>query len=406
VRPVLSAVLAIGLFVFCAPTLYSYSVLTHETIIDSVWEESLVKLLRQRFPAASAEDLKKAHAYAYGGSIIQDMGYYPFGSRFFTDIVHYVRAGDFVQAMLRHSRNVNEYAFALGALAHYAADNEGHRLAINRAVPMLYPKLRRKYGTEVTYADDPAVHVKTEFGFDVLQVARGRYVSDAYRDFIGFEVSKEVLSRAFQDTYGLELKDLFGSLDLAIGSYRRTVSSIIPEMTRVAWETRRDEIQKLVPGITRETFLYNLSRARYEKEWGKEYRQPGIGTRLVAFVIRVVPKVGPFRALRFRTPTPETEKVFMESVNATLARYRALLAGEASRRPQLGNENLDIGRTAQYGAYKGSDKTYAELVEKLAKQHFNTVPADLERDIIAFYGDRRILDPPLRQQLARMISHR
>src|SRR5499433_3279010 len=187
------------------PNLYSYSVLTHEAIIDSVWKDSIEPLLLQRFPRSSPEDLKKAHAYAYGGSIIQDMGYYPFGSHFFTDLTHYVRSGDFIVSMLRSARNVDEYAFALGALAHYAADTNGHAIAVNRSVPMLYPKLKRKYGAEVTFSDDPASHLKTEFGFDVLQVAKGRYASDAYHDFIGFEVSKPVLDRAFQDTYGLEL---------------------------------------------------------------------------------------------------------------------------------------------------------------------------------------------------------
>ena len=239
---------------FPATRLSGYSVLAHEAIVDSVWNESIVKLLRQRFPNATAEALKAAHAYAYGGCLIQDLGYYPFGSHLFTDITHYVRSGDFVAEMLRDSRDLNEYAFALGALAHYAADNIGHPLATNRAVPILYPKLQRKYGNEVSYEDDPAAHLKTEFGFDVLQVARGRYASDAYRDFIGFEVSKPLLDRAFQHTYALELKDVFRALDLAIGSYRRSVSSIIPKMTKVAWEIKHDEIQKSVPGITRESF--------------------------------------------------------------------------------------------------------------------------------------------------------
>ena len=266
-------ILFISVFLY-APRLHSYSVLTHESIIDSVWDESLAKLLRQKFPNATAEDLKKARAFAYGGSIIQDMGYYPFGSRFFTDLVHYVRSGDFVEAMLRDANDINEYAFALGALAHYSADNTGHPVAINRAVPVLYPKLGRKFGSEVTFADDPASHLKTEFGFDVLQIATGRYLSDAYHDFIGFEVSKPALDRAFQDTYGLELKDVFTTLDLAIGSYRRSVSSVIPAMTKVAWQIKKDEIEKTNPGITREKFLYTLSRSAYEKEWGRDYRRP------------------------------------------------------------------------------------------------------------------------------------
>jgi len=386
----------------CAPPLYSYSVLTHESIIDSLWDESLAKLLRQRFPNATAEDLKKARAFAYGGAILQDMGYYPFGSRFFTDLVHYVRSGDFVEAMLRDASDLNEYAFALGTLAHYSADNAGHPIAINRVVPILYPKLRTKFGNEVTFADDSVSHMKTEFGFDVLQVAKGRYLSDAYHDFIGFEVSKPVLEKAFQDTYGLELKDVFTTLDLAIGSYRRSVSSIIPKMTKVAWQIKKDEIEKSNPGITREKFLYTLSRSGYEKEWGKEYSRPGPGTRVLAFVFRIIPKIGPFRALQFRTPTPETEKLFIESVNATIRRYRELIAAEAARSAQLPNENLDLGRPASYSSYSASDKTYAKLVDKLAKKHFDRMPSKLRDNILAFYGDRRLLDPKIRQQLTSL----
>ena len=127
------------------------------------------------------------------------MGYYPFGSKFFSDLVHYVRSGDFVLALLKDaqtSADINDYAFALGALAHYAADNLGHPVAINRTVPLVYPKLRAKFGPEVTYEDNPAAHLKTEFGFDVIEVARGQYANEAYHDFIGFQVAKPLLERA------------------------------------------------------------------------------------------------------------------------------------------------------------------------------------------------------------------
>jgi len=374
----------IALFSAAAPT-HAYSVLSHESIIDSMWDDTLLKLLQRKFPNATPEELKAAHAFAYGGCIIQDMGYYPFGSRFFTDLTHYVRSGDFVEAMLQNAQNINEYAFALGSLAHYAADNNGHRIAINHAVPLLYPKLQRKFGNEVAYEDDPGAHLKTEFGIDVLQVARGRYVSDRYRQFIGFEVSKPLLERAFLDTYGLKLDDVFGNVDLAIGSYRRGVSSIIPKMTRVAWELKKDDIEKTIPGITREKFLFNLSRASFEQEWGKNYKEPGFGTKVIAFLVRWVPKVGPFRVLQFRTPTPEVEKLYLESVNATLASYRQLLAAEAAGRRDLTNQNLDLGKSIQYGSYKMADETYEKLLEKLSKQKSASVPADLQANILGFY---------------------
>ena len=143
-------------------------------------------------------------------------------------MTHYVRTGAFIVNLIRDSEDLDEYAFALGALSHYAADDNGHPIAINRAVPLFYPKLGLKFGKLVTYADDPFSHGKTEFAFDVFQAAKGRYASAAYKSFIGFEVSKPLLERAFQDTYGMRLEAVFMNVDLAIGSYRRAVGSFAP----------------------------------------------------------------------------------------------------------------------------------------------------------------------------------
>src|SRR6201987_2198559 len=187
----------------CASSCSGYSVLTHEAIIDSAWKESIVPVLLKRFPNATPEELLQAHAYAYGGAIIQDMGYYPFGNQFFSALTHYVRSGDFVIALLEESKDLNEYAFALGALAHYAADTSGHPLATNRSVAMMYPKLAKKYGPVITYEDKPSAHSQVEFAFDVDQVAEGHYAPKAYHDFIGFKVSKSVLERAFARTYSI-----------------------------------------------------------------------------------------------------------------------------------------------------------------------------------------------------------
>ena len=314
------------------------------------------KAVAEAIPSATPEELEKAHAYAYGGCIIQDMGYYPFSSRLFSDLTHYVRSGDFITALVRESQDLNEYAFALGALEHYAADTEGHRLATNRAVPMLYPELRRKYGNDVTYWDNPVAHIRTEFGFDVLQVAAGRYAPEGYKSFIGFQVSKNLLERAFRDTYGFEMSDAFGNLTLAFGSYRHTVSAIIPAMTQVAWSLKKDQLQKEIPGITRTKFLYNLSRSSYEKEWGTEYQKPGFGTKLLTFLFRTIPKFGPFKAIKIRTPTPEVEKLFMVSFNTAVDRYRVLLTSADAGIAVLPNENLDVGVVTIAGKYKGADE--------------------------------------------------
>ena len=364
---------------------YSYTVLTHEAIIDSVWDASLQKQLLKRFPDATPEELQQAHAYAYGGCIIQDMGYYPFSSRLFSELTHYVRSGDFIAALIRESRDLNEYAFALGALEHYAADTEGHRLATNRAVPMLYPALRRKYGNEVTYWDNPVAHVRTEFGSDVLQVASGRYAPDQYRSFIGFQISRDLLERAFQDTYGIQMKDIFGNVTLALGSYRYSVRSIVPGMTRVAWSLKQQQLRKEIPGITRKKFLYNLSRSSYEKQWGKDYHKPGLGTRILTFFIRFLPASGPFSPLKIRTPTPEVEKLFMASFNATVDRYRVMLANVDAGGPAPVNENFDAGGAMLIGKYKGTDEAYEKLLGKLADQKFVAVEADLRENILAYY---------------------
>ena len=374
---------------FSAPATFGYSVLTHEAIVDSVWDTSIQKLLLKRFPATTPEELEQAHAYVYGGCIIQDMGYYPFGNRLFSDLTHYVRSGDFITALMRESQDVNEYAFALGALAHYAADNNGHRIATNPSVPILYPKLRQKFGKQVTYWDNPLAHIRTEFGFDVLQVAQGRYATDRYRAFIGFEVSKPVMERAFEDTYGIKMKDVFGSLDLALGTFRYSVGSIIPGMTRVAWQLKRDQLVKEIPGVTQQKFLYNLSRSSYEKEWGTMYHKPGFRTRIVTWLVGALQKVGLFKSLSFRAPTPEVEKLFMASFNATVENYRVLLENVNTGRLKLANENFDLGELSTAGQYGGTDEAYDELLGKLADRKFADVSPDLRGNLLDYYKDRK-----------------
>ena len=379
----------IGLLVAPPPS-GAYSVLAHEAIVDAAWDEAIKPLLLARFPQATPEELKIAHGYAYGGCVIQDMGYYPFGNKFFSDLVHYVRSGDFVVALLRDSQNLNEYAFALGALAHYSADNEGHRTGTNLAVPLLYPKLRRKYGDVVTYDEDPLAHLKTEFGFDVLQVAKGRYASDAYRDRIGFQVSSELLARAFQETYSLDLNSVLTNYDLAIASYRRGVSQLIPEATKIAWHTKRDEIQRDSPGITRTAFLYRISRSTYEKEWPGKYKKPGFGTRLLGFLLRLIPKVGPFRALAFKIPTPDAEKLFVASFSNALQNYVQLAKQqESSGQAQvtLVDENFDTGTVTGPGQYPLTDQTYAALLDRLQKNDFATVSPAVKTALLAYYAD-------------------
>ena len=378
---------ALGLLLLLsASTASAYSVLTHEAIIDSTWDSAIAPLLLKRFPLATAGELTKAHAYAYGGCIIQDLGYYPFGSKFFSDLTHYVRSGDFILNLIRDSRDLNEYAFALGALSHYAADNHGHPMAVNRAVPLFYPKLGLKFGKVVTYADDPFSHGKTEFAFDVFQAAKGRYASAAYKSFIGFEVSKSLIEQAFQDTYGMRLETVFMNIDLAIGSYRRAVGLVLPAMTRVAWQIKKQEIRKDAPSVTRKNFLYNLSRSSYEQDWGATYARPGIRSKTLAFLFRILPKIGPLRPLDFKRLTPETERLYMASFNSTIDRYRELLRELDAGNLKLPNDNLDVGTSTAAGTYALTDGAYSQLLHRL-QGRYTELPRELRGDILAYYRD-------------------
>ena len=380
-----AALLIVAMLLLSAAPCPAYSVLTHEQIVDFVWERHIKRLLLERFPNATDDELLHAHAYAYGGCLIQDMGYYPSGNKFFSDLLHYVRSGDFVRELLHQARDINELAFALGALSHYASDNSGHP-AVNTAVGLVFPKLRKKYGNEVTYADDPVAHIRTEFGFDVLQVAKQRYSSDEYHDFIGFEVSQPLLDRAFTNTYGLELKDIFSNEDLTLGSYRHAVSTLIPKLTQVALAVKKDELAAL-PNFEPRKFRYLLSRTQYEKEWGKNYYKPGFGSRFLAFMVRLLPKVGRLRALDIKAPTPETEKLYIKSVEDTANYYDMLLTEYETQQLEIPNRDQDTGNPTAPGEYSLADKTYARLLKKLAEKNFATMSPELKDNILEYYSD-------------------
>jgi hypothetical protein len=365
----------------------AYSVMSHQAIIDTVWETDLKPAIRKRYPRATEEEIDRGQAYAYGGAIIQDLGYYPHGNKFFSDLTHYVRSGDFVLALLRDAQDVYEYSFALGAMAHYAADNSGHRIGTNRAVPVLYPRLKHKYGDSVTYEEDKLAHVKTEFGFDVLEVAKERYAPESFHDFIGFEVAPRVLEEAFLETYGLDLKKVLGDEDKVLGSYRHAVSDLMPKATRIAWHLKKNEIQADQPGITKRKFLYNLNRAKYQQEWGRNYQRPTLNDRFLAFLYRILPKFGPLRVLQFKTPTPETETMFQASFNQTLDEYRKLLKQQRETQgPELKNENFDTGAFSAPGQYLMSDKAHAKLLDDLAGQKFAGLTPEIREELMTYFA--------------------
>jgi Zinc dependent phospholipase C len=391
VTRILASICAFALLVV-PPRAHAYSVLTHEAIIDTLWIDTLQPALTARFPGSTDEQLREAHAYTYGGCIIQDLGYYPFGSHYFSDLVHYVRSADFIEALLDETHNLNEYAFALGAVAHYGADVEGHSRAVNRAVPLLFPNLKKRFGDDVTYADDPPAHLKTEFGFDVLQVARGYYAPEAYHDFIGFEVSKDLLDRTFEKTYGLRLKDLFRTLDLALGTYRYSVSRMIPKLTKTAWSIKSKEIQQSQPTASRKQFIYNIKRASFEREWGTTYDRPGFGARALAFFLHLVPKSGPLTGLAFKVPTPQVELMFQDSFDATVKRDREAFAQAKAGNLKVSNRDLDTGNPVRPGEYLLTDLTYDKLLKKLAEKKFAGITPELRADIVNFYASMKTPD--------------
>jgi hypothetical protein len=383
--PIKYSILVTAILFFQATACFGYSVLTHEAIVDANWNAVLLPLIKEKFPAATNEELKNAHAFAYGGCVMPDLGYYPFGSRLFTNLIHYVRGGDFVENLFNEASNIYEYAFALGALCHYYADKYGHSIGVNRSVPLIYPEMQAKFGNTVTYADDKISHLRTEFSFDVLQTARGNYASQVYHDFIGFQVSKELIEKAFRKTYGLDVNELFGSFDRAVGSFRWSVKELIPSATRAAWKTKRKEISELNPSVARRSYVYSMRRHHYFKEFGKDREKAKLGESVLAFLIRIAPKWGPLKILKFRIPNEEAEKMFLESFDETVLNYRHEVSAIARNRIEFSNIDWDTGKKTMRGEYRLADKTYSDWVIKLKEKNFETISSSMKRNILAFY---------------------
>jgi hypothetical protein len=391
----------VGWLALTAQPAQAYSVLSHQANIDSCWVPYIKPTLERRFPGATPEELRDAKAYAYGGSIMQDMGYYPFGSSLFTDLAHYVRSGDFVKNLLKDAKDRNEYAFALGALAHYVADIYGHEVGINKSVPLLFPELKAKYGPVVTYEQNPVAHGRTEFAFDVTQLAAGRYRTAAYHDFIGFKVSEDLLERAFTQTYGLEMKQIVLNRDLAIGSYRFAVRNLIPLASRAAWRANRHELRKVNKRIRRRDYIYKESKTEFEQQYGNHYERPKFGARIVAGIIQILPKVGPLRSLNFIAPTPEAQRIFRESFHETVLNYAKMLSrqtAEMGQAPDMPNVDFDTGHPTKIGEYPLADRTYGEWVRELAKDDFKHVTPTMQRDILAFFNTAAISKEPVDEE--------
>jgi hypothetical protein len=368
----------------------AYSVLTHQAIIDTTWADCIAPLLQHQYPGGTPHEMNEAKSYAYGGAILQDMGYYPLGSTFFTNLTHYVRSGDFVRNLLRQARNRNEYAFALGALAHYAADNTGHPEGTNQIIANVYPDLKAKFGPIITYEQATVRHTELEFSFDVVQVAAGRFRSQAYHKAIGFRVSKPVMERAFRQTYGLEMKQIFFNVNASVAMFRFAVNQLLPAAARAAWQNKHDEIRELSPRARRGDSLYHNNRRQYHREFGHDYERPGFGAHLMAGVLRVLPKIGPLKPYAFTLTDVPGAIQFHRSYRSSLARFCTLTheqPADTTRTLPLPDTNLDTGQPTRPTAYALADQTYGQLLRKLRKRKFEHLTPALRQTLLSYFAN-------------------
>ena len=365
----------------------AYSVLTHEELIDLAWNDSIRPLLLAKFPKSTEAELVVAHSFAYGGSAVQDMGYYPFGKVFFSELTHYVRSGDFVARLLSDARTLNEYAFAIGALSHYLGDSIGHSEAVNPATALAFPKLKDKYGDSVTYGESPHSHIRTEFAFDVKELSDRAFAPAAYLERVGFRVPRKFLRDVFIATYGIDIAEVLGKARPDLKSYRTSVRTFIPAFAEA--EVVLHKKQFLPPPDTKayHIFAERVAHTNYERHWKHTYKGPGFKAHLLAILVFIVPKIGAASDLAIKIPTHDTEEWYLSSVNRTVDQFRAILHNLLTdKNPnRLANLDLDTGERVRFGDYALADKAYTELLGRLTSKPRLGVPPDLKRNLLEYY---------------------
>jgi Zinc dependent phospholipase C len=364
-----------------------YSVQTHEQLIDLAWKQSIRPLLLQRYPTLTEAQIKEAHAYAYGGCAIQDLGYYPFGNTFFSDLTHYVRTGDFILNLLRDSSNANELAFAVGAMSHYLGDTIGHADAVNPSVAIEFPKLKKKYGSSVNYAESAHAHVRTEFAFDIDAISKSRFAPAAYLRYIGLEVPIPLLRRAFFETYGLDLREILGDRKPVLRGYRFAVRSFLPRIAYAEVILHKKTMPPDTPGEPFDLLKSQLAQSAIENNWDQHRKKPGIGTYSLAGLIFILPKVGVFSNLAIRGPSEQTHEKYVESLNRTIDSIRRDIRNFDKISTALPNRDLDTGAKVKPGGYRLTDDTYAKLLDRLVRDSPRPIPIGLQQDITEYYAD-------------------
>lgn len=379
--------LALFVLLFATHPAVPYSVQTHEALIDLAWQQSIRPLLLKRYPGLTEAQLQEAHSYAYGGSAIQDFGYYPFANKFFSDLTHYVRAGDFVLALLRDAQNPNELAFAIGALSHYIGDVIGHNQAINHSVPVEFPNLEKKYGPTVNYAEDPHAHVRTEFAFDINQLTKRRFAPSAYLRHVGLQVATRPLRQAFFETYGLNLTDIIGTRDTALRTYRFAVRRFIPDIARAETILHKNSFPPDTPSSDLDDLAKDLIQASTDNNWGSYRKSPGFSSHLYAGFLYILPKIGPLKMLAIRGPNEQTEQLYVRSVNRSIHTMRFAFDHFDALAPYMANRDLDTGLKVTPGSYPLTDSTYAKLLAQLTQHPESPVPLQLKHDIQDYYAN-------------------
>jgi hypothetical protein len=382
----LKATAILGLLLAATPAV-PYSVQSHQELIDLAWKQSIRPILLKRYPKLTEAQLQEAHAYAYGGCAIQDFGYYPFGNAFFSDLTHYVRSGDFVISLLRNAHTADELAFAIGSLSHYIGDTVGHSTAVNLSVPVEFPKLKTKYGTNVNYAQDPHAHVQTEFAFDVNQLSKRRFAPSAYVKYVGLEVPRDLLRKAFFETYGLNLPDIIGTKETSIRVYRYAVRRFLPNIARAETILHKKNFPPETPSPDLDDLNKDLLQASTDNNWDAYRKTPGFRSHLYAGWLYILPKVGTLKLLSIKGPTPQTEDLYIKSMNRSIKSMRFVLTNFDRIERYIPNRDLDTGLVIKPGGYPLADRTYAKLLEMITKTPDKVVPNQLKHDLLGYYAD-------------------
>lgn len=366
----------------------AYSVLTHEQLIDLTWDASIAPMIRRRYPDITAQELENARAYAYGGCVIQDIGYYPFGDRFYSDLTHYVRSGDFIVNLFREAHSADELAFAIGALSHYVGDTVGHSEATNLAVPVEFPKLRARFGKVVPYADGEHAHVQTEFAFDINEIVHHRLAPVHYLRHVGLKVPVQQLAMAYYRTYGMN-EDFSDARTRRINvrGYRFAVHNFLPRIAYAVTVLHRHNMPADIPNPEFLKLQAELTQVSVENNWNAYRKKAGIGTYTLAGFIYIIPKIGALKLLAIKGPTVATEDRYIHSVNQSVEALNATIQRFNNPHETLQNRDLDTGARTSPGGYPLTDKTYASLLERLAKNPTQPIPPGLKADIQNYYAD-------------------